>query len=153
MVQLLQPYMTTEKIIALTVLTFADKMIHLLFNELSRFVITFLLRSKCLLILWLQSPSALILEPPKIKSVTVSPPICHEVMGPDAMIIVFWMLSFKTSFFTLFPFHQEALYFFLAFGQNGGVICISEVIDISPGNLDYSLCFIQPSVSHDVLCI
>ena len=72
MAQLLQPYMTTDKIIALTVLTFADKMIRLLFNELSRFVITFLLRSKCLLILWLQSPSTIILECMKIKSVTVS---------------------------------------------------------------------------------
>ena len=71
----------------------------LLFNMLSRLVITFLLRSKRLLITWLQSPSAVILEPKKIKSVsTVSPSICHEVMGPDAMILVFWMLSFKPTF-------------------------------------------------------
>ena len=70
----------------------------LLFNMLSRLVIAFLPRSKRLLISWLQSPSAVILEPPKIKSITVSivyPSICHEVMGPDAMIFVFWMLSFK----------------------------------------------------------
>ena len=70
----------------------------LLFNVLSRLVITFLPRSKCLLISWLQLPSAVISEPRKIKSATVStvsPSICHEVMGPDAMILVFWMLSFK----------------------------------------------------------
>ena len=67
----------------------------------SRLIITFLPRSKCLLLSWLQSPSAVILEPPKIKSVTVftvSPSICHEVMGPDAMILVFWMLSLKPTF-------------------------------------------------------
>ena len=79
-------------------------------------VITFLPRSKCLLISWLQSPSAVILEPPKIKSVTVSivsPSICHEMMGPDAMIlfvVVFFNVEFYTSFFTLlFHLHQEAL--------------------------------------------
>ena len=84
--------MTTGKTIALTRLTFADKLMSLLFNMLSRLVITFLLRSKRLLISWLQSPSAVILEPPKIKSVavsTVSPSISHEVMVPDAMIFVF----------------------------------------------------------------
>ena len=73
----------------------------LLFNMLSSLVITFLSRSKLLLISWLQSPSAVILEPRKIKSdtdSTVSPSICHEVMGPDAMILVFWMLSFKPTF-------------------------------------------------------
>ena len=70
----------------------------LFFNMLSRLVITFLPRSKHLLISWLQSPSAVILEPWKIKSATVSPSICHEVMGPDAMILVFWMLSFKPTF-------------------------------------------------------
>ena len=70
----------------------------LLFNMLSRLVITFLPRSKRPLISWLQSPSEMISEPPKIKSVTVSQSICHEVMGPDAMILVFWMLSFKSTF-------------------------------------------------------
>ena len=72
-----------------------------LFNTLSRLVITFLLRSKRLLISWLQSPSSVILDPPKIKSdtvSTVSPSICHEVMGLDAVILVFWMLSFKPTF-------------------------------------------------------
>ena len=84
--------MTTEKTIALTRWTFVGKVMFLLFNMLSRLVITFLPRSKSLLISWLQSPSAVILEPPKIKSAivsTVSPSISHEVMGPDAMILVF----------------------------------------------------------------
>ena len=91
-------YMTTGKTIALTIWTFVSKAMSLPFNMLSRFVITFLPMSKCLLISWLQSPCAMILEPRKIKSVTTSPfspSICHEVMGPDAMIFVFWMLSFK----------------------------------------------------------
>ena len=90
--QLSHPCMTTGKTIALTRQTFIGKVMSLLFNMLSRLVITFLPRSKCLLISWLQSPSAVILEPPKIKSVTVSivsPSICHEVMGPDAMILVY----------------------------------------------------------------
>ena len=100
-VQLSHPYMTTGKTIALTIWTFVGKVMSLLFNMLSRFVIAFLPRSKHILISWLQSPSAMILEPKKIKSVIVSivfPSICHEVMGPDAMIFVFWMLSFKPTF-------------------------------------------------------
>ena len=83
------PYMTTGKTIALTRQTFVGKVMSLLLNMLSRLVITFLPRSKCLLISWLQSPSAVILEPKIIKSdtvSTVSPSISHEVMGPDAMI-------------------------------------------------------------------
>ena len=91
-VQLLHPYMTTGKIIALTRRTFVGKVTALLFNMLSRLVIAFLPRSKCLLISWLQSPSAVILEPKKVKSVsvsTVSPSICHELIGLDAMIFVF----------------------------------------------------------------
>ena len=90
--QLSHPYMTTGKTIALTSQTFVDKVVSLLFNMLSRLVITVLPRSKRLLISWLQSPSEVIFEPPKIKSATVStvsPSICHEVMGPDAMILVF----------------------------------------------------------------
>ena len=91
-VQLSHPYMTIGKTITLTRRTFVGKVMSLLFNMLSRLVITFLPRSKCLLISWLQSPSAVILEPQKIKSdtvYTVSPSISHEVMGPDAMILVF----------------------------------------------------------------
>ena len=90
--QLSHPYMTTGKTIALTRQTFVGKVISLVFNMISRLVITFLPRSKHLLISWLQSPSAVILEPRKIKSdtvSTVSPSICHEAMGPDAMILVF----------------------------------------------------------------
>ena len=88
-VQLSHSYLTTGKTIALTRQTFVSKVMSLLFNMLSRFVIAFLLRSKCLLISWLLSQSAVILEPRKIKSVTVFPSICHKVMGPDAMIFVF----------------------------------------------------------------
>ena len=99
--QLSHPYMTTGKNIALTKQTFVHKVMSLLFNMPSRLVIAFLPRNKRLLISWLQSPSAVILEPPKIKSVAVSivsPYICHDVMAPDAMILVFWMLSFKRIF-------------------------------------------------------
>ena len=88
-VQLSHPYMTSGKTIALTRWTFVGKVMSQLFNMLSRLVITFLPKSKCLLISWLQSPSAVILEPQKIKSDTVSPSISCEMMGPDAMILVF----------------------------------------------------------------
>ena len=100
-VQLSHPYMTPGKTIALTRWTFVGKVMSLLFNMLSRLVITFLPRSKCLLISWLQSPSIVILKPPKIKADTLStvfPSVSHEVMGPDAMILVFWMLTFKPTF-------------------------------------------------------
>ena len=88
-VQLSHPHMTTGKTIALTKRTFVGKVMSLLFNMLSRLLITFLPRSKCLLFSWLQSPSAVILEPKVIKSATVSPSLCHEVTGLDAMILVF----------------------------------------------------------------
>ena len=93
--------MTTGKTIALTRQTFAGKVMALLFNMLSRLVIAFLPRSKRLLISWLQSPSAVIWEPKKIKSLTVSivsSSISHKVMGPDAMILVIWILTFKPAF-------------------------------------------------------
>ena len=92
MVQLSHPYMINGKTIALTKQNAVGKVMSMLFNMLPRFIIAFLLRSKHLLILWLQSPSVVILEPPKIKSFTVftvSPSISHEVMGPDAMTFVF----------------------------------------------------------------
>ena len=101
MVQLSHPYITSGKPIALTSWTFVSKVMCLLFNMLSSIVIAFLPRGKHLLISWLQSSSAVILEPLKIKSETVSivfPSICHEVMGPDARMLVFWMLSFKPTF-------------------------------------------------------
>ena len=106
-VQISHPFITTGKTIALTRQTFVDKVTSLLFNMLSRFnmLSNFPFKEKCLLISWLQSQSAVILEPPKIKSVTVStvsPSICYEVMGLDTMILVFWMLSFKPTVFTLF---------------------------------------------------
>ena len=94
--------MTTGKTIALTRWNFVDKVMSLLFNMLSKLVITFLQRSNRLLISWLQSPSAEIVEPPKIKSATVSTlslSICHEVMGPDAMILV--NIELQANFFTL----------------------------------------------------
>ena len=97
MVQLSHPYITTGKTIALTRWTFAGKVMSLFCNALSRFVIAFLPRSKHLLISWMQSPSAVILEPKKIKSDSVSivsPSICHEVMGPDAMIFGFLNVEF-----------------------------------------------------------
>ena len=100
-VQLSHPYMTTGKTIALARRTFVGKVMSLLFNILYRLVIAFLSRSKCLLISWLQSPSTVILEPKKTKSATVCivyPSICHEMMGPDAMILVFWMWSLSQLF-------------------------------------------------------
>ena len=100
-VQLSHPYMPTGKTIALTRWTFVGKVMSLLFNMLFRLVITFLPKSKRRLISWLQSPSAVILEPPKLKSATVSTvssSVYNEVMGPDATILVFWMLSFKPTF-------------------------------------------------------
>ena len=123
-VQLSHPYMTTGKTIALTRWTFVSKMISLLFNMLSQFVTAFLPRSKHFLISWLKSPSAVILEPKKIKSVAVS-----------------------------FFLHLFAMKLLFTFCHQGGVIFISNVIDISSSNLNSNLCFIQPGISHDVLCI
>ena len=101
MVQLSHLHMTTGKTISSTIQTFVGKVISLLFNTLSRLVITFLPRSKCLSIAWLLSPSSVILEPKKIKFgiVFIFPAlICHEVIGPDAVILDFLMLSFKPVF-------------------------------------------------------
>jgi len=98
MVQLSHLYTATGKIIALTIQIFVGKEMSLPFNMLSRLIIAFLLRSKCILISWRQSPSAVILEPKKIKSLTVSivsPSICHEVMGLDVMTFICWTLRFK----------------------------------------------------------
>ena len=112
MVHLSHLYMTTGKTIALTICTFVSRVMSLLFNMLSTFIIAFLPRSKNLLISWLESPSAVILEPKNRKSVTVSnfsPSICHKVMGPDATILVFSILSFKPVIsLSLHP-HQESL--------------------------------------------
>ena len=144
-----------EKSIGLTRWNFVGKVMSLLFNILSRLVIAFLPRSKCLLISWLQSPSIVILEIKNIKTVTVSsfyPSICHEVMGPDAMILVFECWVLKHLFHSPLSDFIEALHFF-TFCHKGAIICISEVTDISPGNFESNLCFIQPCISCDVLCI
>ena len=121
----------------------------LLFNMLSRLVIFFLSRRKHLLISWLQSPSAVILEPKRIRSVTVttvSPSICHEVMGPDALI---WMLSFKPTFsLSSFTFIKRLFSSSSFSAIRVVIIFISEVIDISLSSLDSSFCFLQPSISH-----
>ena len=120
--QLSHPYMTTGKTIALTRWTFVDKVMSLLFNMLPRLVITFLPRSKHLLISWLQSPSAVILETRKIKSTTVStisPSFCHEVMGPDAMILVwFWFRDIVNQTFVLIGYLFYFFFFFLS-NHNG----------------------------------
>ena len=109
-IQLLHPYMTTGKTIGLTRWTSVGKVTSLLFNMLSRLVIAFLLRSKCLLISWLQSPSAVILEPKKIKSLFPWFPHLFAMKWRDQMPqSVFWMLTFKPTFSLLFHFHQESL--------------------------------------------
>ena len=144
------------KTIILTIWTFVGKLMSLLFNRLSRFVRAFLPRCKCLLISWLLSQSAVIFELKKRKSVTAStfpPSICREVIRPDAVNFVFWMLSFKPAFsFSFLPISRSSsvslhflplewyhLYFW-------GCLYF-------PSNLDYSLWFIQPDISHDVPCM
>ena len=137
-IQLSHLYMTTGKTIALTIRTFVSKVMPLLFNMLPRFVIAFLQRSKYLL----QSPFTLvILEPKKIKSVTAStfpPSICHEVLGPDARSLDFLILSSKPAFSLSHP-YQEALQFFYTLCHWSGIICTSEVVDISPSSLGSTL--------------
>ena len=130
-VQLSHPYMTTGKTIALTIRTLIGRVMSLLFNMLFRFVIGFLPRRRCLLISWLHSPSTVILEPKKIKSVTVSivfPSIFHEVMRPDAMIFILWVLNFRPHFHSRLSSSSRGSFLF-AFCHKGGIICISEVID------------------------
>ena len=147
MVQFSHPYMTTGKIIAFTRWTFVCKLMSLLFSMLSRFVIGFLPRSKCLLNSWLQSPSTVILDLKQIRSVTVSifsPFIFYEVMGSDAMILVFWMLSFNPglslSSFTLI----RNLFSYSSLSVISVVLpAYLRFFNTSPGNLDSSLSFIQ----------
>ena len=106
------PIHATRRTLALTIRTFVSKVMSLFFNTLSRFVIAFLPVSKHHLVSWLESPSTVILEPKKIKSVTASTlfrSLCHEVMGLDTMILVFWMLNFKPAFSLVFYLPQEAL--------------------------------------------
>ena len=164
-VQISHPYPTTGKTIALTRWTFVGKVMSLLLNMLSMLVITFLPRSKHLLISWLQSPSAVIWEPPKIKSATVSPSIWQEVMRLIAMVLVFWMLSFKPTFSLLSQLFLSSL----SFSSRSSLVlhfltkrwCHLHIwgywyfsqkswfqIKIGSG-----MCFIQPSISYNVLCI
>ena len=154
MVQLSHPYMTTGKTITLTIWTFVSKVMSLLSNMLFRFVIAFLPRTKCLLILWLQSPSAVILEPKEITSVIASIfslSICLEVLGPDATILVFCWVSSQLSHSPLSSSRGSLVP--LYFLPLKWYICISEVDDISPSNLDSSLWFFQCNILHEVLCI
>ena len=157
MVQLSHPYMTPGKIIALTRQTFVGKVMSLLFNMLSQLVIAFLPRSKCLLISWLQSPSAMILEPKKKKK-NYQCFHCFPIYLPwndgtwcNDLSFECWVLS--QLFYSPLSLSSRGSSVPIHFLHKGGVICISEVIEISPGNLDPSLYFIRPSVSHDVLCI
>ena len=160
-VQPSHPYTTTGKTIALTRPTFVYQVMSLLLNMQSRLVITFLPRSKCLLISGLQSPSAVILEPRKIKSVTVStvsPSISHEVMGLDAMILVFWMLSLKPTF-SLSSFHHSSFLTFIKRLFSSSSLSAIRVVSSAYLRLwicllaifDSSLWFTQPGISHDVL--
>ena len=157
MIEFSHPYMTTGKIIALTIWTFVGTVMSLLFNMLSRFVIAFLPKSKRLLILWLQSLSAVVLESKKIKSTTAStfPPfICYEVVGLDAMILVFWILSFKSAFSLSSFIFIKKLFSFSVFSAIRVVSsAYLRLLIFLPAIFDSSLCFIQPSISHDVLCI
>ena len=150
------PYMTIGKTIALRRQIFAGKVMSLLFNMLSRLVITFLPRSKRLLISWLQSPSAVILEPPKIKSAsvfTVSPSICYEVMGPDAMILVFWMLSFKPTFsLSSFTFIKRLLSSSLLSALRVVSSAYLRLLIFLPQS-GFQFLLHQPSFSHDILCV
>ena len=148
--------MTTGKTMALTGWTFVGKVMSLLFNMLSRLVIAFLPRSKCLSVSWLQSPSAVTLELKKIESVTVFiVPNLFAMKWWDRMpwssLFECWVLSqlfhsplLLSSSGSLVPF---------AFCHKDVVICISEIIDISPCNFDSNLSFIQSGISHDVFCI
>ena len=158
MVQLSQPYMTAGKTIALVRQTFVSKVMSLLFNMLSRFVIAFLPGSKHLLISWLQSPSAMILEPKKINFLTlsiVSPSICHKVMGPDAMILVFWMLNLKPAF------SLSSFTFIKRFFSSSLLSAIREVSSAYLRLLIFLPAILipacasssQPSISHNILCI
>ena len=131
--------MTTGKTIALSIPTFVSKVMSLLFNTLSRLFIAFLPRSKYLLISWLQSPSAVILGPKKVKSFAVSivsPSMCHEVMGSDANIFIFWVLTFNPAFSLSFFTYIKRLFSSSSLSaNNSGVIYVFKFIDI----------FFQPS--------
>ena len=156
-VQLSHTYMTTGKTTALTRQSIVGKVMFLHFDMLSRLVIAFFPSSKCLLILWLQLPSAVTFGEQENK-------VCHSFpLFPHLFAMKWWdqmpwslflNVEFQFNIFILlFHFHQEALQFLFAFCHKGGDICIYEVIVISPSNLDSSRCFIHPGILHDVPCI
>ena len=149
--------MTTGKSIALPVsYHFAGKVIYLLFHMLCRIVIAFLARNKCLLISWLQSPSAVILEPKKIKSVTASnfsPSIFHEVMGPDARISVSeWWISSQLFHSHLWPSSRGSSVLLHFLPLEWYHLHYLRLLILLLLNLDSSLWFIPPGISRDVLC-
>ena len=156
MVQLSHPYMTTGKTIALTGWTFAGKMTSLLFNMLSRLGQIFSSKEQTFINFMAAVTICSDFGAQKNK-------VCHcfhcfpiylpWIMGPDVMILVFWMLSLSQLFHSPLSLSSRGFLVLLTFCHKGGIICISVVIDISPGNLDFSLCFIQPGISLDVLCI
>ena len=142
--------MTTGKTIALTIRTFVGKVVSLLFNMLSRLVIAFFPRSKHLLVSWLQSPSAVILELKKIVSHCFHcfPIYFHEVMGLDAMILVFWMLNSKPTF-SLSSFTFINRFFSSSSLSAIGVISSVYLVGFYPCNFDSRFWFIKPSILHD----
>ena len=155
-VQLSYPYMTTGNTIALTRRTLAGKVMPLLFNKLSSLVIAFLPRSKHLLISRLQSPSPVILEPRKIK--VLHRFHCFPIYlpwsdGTGCHELSFLNVEFKPTVSLPLSLSSRGSLVLLCLCHKGGVICISEVIDISPGNPDYSLFFIHSGISHDILLI
>ena len=155
MVQLLHPYMTSGKTIALTRQTFVGKIMSLLLNKLSRLAITFLPRSNHFLIAWLRSPSAVILEPSKIvcHRFHCFPSISHEVMGSDATIFNFWMLSFKPAFsvssFTFIKRLFSSLFVPIRVISSAYL----SLLIFFPEILIPVWCYIQSSISDVVLCI
>ena len=156
-VHLSHPYIATGKTRALTIRAFVSKVMSLLFTMLSRFVIAFHPRSKYLLILWLLSPSAVILEPKKIKSVSVSTfdPFLPWSDGNRCYDLRFLNIEFKSAF-SLSSFNIIKRLFSSSLLPAIKVVSsayASEVVDISPSNLDFSLWCIWPSILHDVLCI
>ena len=137
-----QSYMTAGQTKALTICTIVGRVISLHFNTLSRFVIAFLPRSNHLLISWLQSPSGVILEPKRkfVTTSTISPSICHEVMGLNVMVLIFFLvfnfkLALSLSSFTLI----KRLFIPFCFCHYSGIIHISEIVDVYPTYLDSSL--------------
>ena len=152
-VQFSHLYTTNGKAIVLTIQNFVTKVMSLLFNMKSRFVVPFLPRSKLLLVSLLHSQSSEILETKKIKSVTVftfSPSICYKVMGLNGMIIVYLMMSFKSGF-SLSSFTLMKRLFSSSLLTDIRVVSSAYIrLSTSSGNVDFSLCYIQPGISHDV---